>query len=123
MIEILRKTWLYPYWHDHGQVRFRAAKDRPPASLRRDSPYDPAAHFGTKRRLTWTGYKAPLTERCDDEAPHLLTQVETTFAGTAAVTQTARSHQALAAKQLLPHEHLADRGFVDAGLLVHSQRQ
>jgi DDE family transposase len=54
----------------------------------------------------------------------LITHVETTFAGTADITQTALIHQALEAKQLLPpHEHLADTGFVDAGLLVHSQRQ
>jgi transposase len=123
MIEILRKTWLYQYWHDHGQVRFREAKDLPPASLRMDSPYDPEAHFGNKRSLTWTGYKAHLTETCDDETPHLITHVETTFAGTADITQTALIHQALEAKQLLPHEHLADTGFVDAGLLVHSQSQ
>jgi transposase len=123
MIEILRKTWLYQYWHDHGQVRLRAATDLPPASLRMDSPYDPEAHFGTKRSLTWTGYKAHLTESCDDETPHLITHVETTFAGTADVTQTARIHQALEAKQLLPHEHLADTGFVDAALLVQSQTQ
>jgi transposase len=123
MIEILRKAWLNQYWHDHGQVRFREAKDLPPASMRIDSPYDPEAHFGNKRSLTWTGYKAHLTESCDDEAPHLITHVETTFAGTADVTQTARIHQALEAIQLLPHEHLADTGFVDAGLLVHSQTQ
>ncbi len=123
LIEILRQTWLYQYWHDHGQVRFREAKDLPPASLRMDSPYDPEAHFGNKRSRTWTGYKAHLTESCDDDAPHLITQVETTFAGTADITQTARIHQALEAKLLLPHEHLADTGFVDAGLLVQSQSQ
>lgn len=123
LMEILRKTWLYQYWHDHGQVRFRDAKDLPPASLRMDSPYDPEAHFGNKRSLTWTGYKAHLTESCDDDAPHLITHVETTYAGTADVTQTARIHQALAAKQLLPNEHLADTGFVDAALIVQSQTQ
>jgi transposase len=120
-MEILRKTWLYQYWHDHGQGRFRDAKDLPPASMRMDSPYDPAAHCGTKRSLTWTGYKAHLTESCDDETPHLITHVETTFAGTAEVTQMALIPQALEAKQLLPHEHLADTGFVDAALLVQSQ--
>jgi transposase len=122
-MEILRQTWLYQYWHDHGRVRFRDAKDLPPASLRMDSPYDPEAHFGTKRSLTWTGYKAHLTESCDDDAPHLITHVETTAAGTADITQTALIHQALEAKQLLPHEHLVDTGFVDAALLIQSQTQ
>src|SRR5262245_14452348 len=90
MIELLRQTWLYQYWHDHGQVRFREAKDLPPASLRMDSPYDPEAHFGNKRSLTWTGYKAHLTESCDEETPHLITHVETTFAETADISQERR---------------------------------
>ena len=123
MIEVLRQTWLYQYRHDPGRVRLREAKALPPASMRMDSPYDPEAPFGNKRSLTWTGYKAHLTESCDDDAPPLITHVETTAAGTADVTQTALSHQALDAKQLLPAEHLADMGFVDAALLVQSQPQ
>ncbi len=30
--------------------------------------------------MGWTGYKVHLTETCDDDSPHLLTQVETTVA-------------------------------------------
>ncbi len=122
-IKILCQTWLYQYWHDNGRVRFRAAQDLPPARLRMDSPYDPEAHFGNKRSLTWTGYKAHLTESCDDETPHLITHVETTYAGTTDTTQTARIHHALDAKQLLPTEHFVDAGFVDAELVVQSQTQ
>ena len=79
--------------------------------------------FGNKRSLTWTGYKAHLTESCDDETPHLITHVETTYAGTTDTTQTARIHHALDAKQLLPTEHFVDAGFVDAELVVQSQTQ
>lgn len=42
------------------------------------SPYDPEARDSQKRQTAWFGYKIHITETCDDSAPHLLTQVETT---------------------------------------------
>ena len=61
-----------------------------------------------------------LTETCEDETPHLLTHVETTPATTydGAVMETI--HDALAAKGLLPEEHVVDAGYLDADLLVSS---
>ena len=44
------------------------------------SPYDPEAHYGNKRSVTWVGYKVHLTETCDEDDVHLITQVETTTA-------------------------------------------
>jgi transposase len=35
---------------------------------------------GTKRTHTWIGYKVHLTESCDADLPHLVTQVQTTIA-------------------------------------------
>jgi len=119
-IETLRQTWIYQYWTDNGRVRFRAAKDLPPAGMRMDSPYDPEAHFGNKRSLTWTGYKVHLTECCAEQRPQLITHVTTTAAEVPDVTQTAGIHQALWQKRLLPQEHLADAGYVDAELIVQS---
>ena len=52
---------------------------------------------------------------------HLITNVETTPAVAADVDQTAPIHAALAAKGLLPGDHLLDAGFVDVELLVGSQ--
>ncbi len=49
--------------------------------MRFDSPYDPEAHYGNKRSITWTGYKVHLTETCEDNEIHLITHVETTLAG------------------------------------------
>jgi transposase len=119
-LETLRQTWVYQYWKDKGKVRFREAQDLPPAGMRMDSPYDPEAHFGNKRSLTWTGYKAHLTESCDEQCPHLITHVTTTSAGVTDITQTAGIHHALGQKQLLPQEHFADAGYVDAELIVRS---
>ena len=59
-------------------MRWRLAGDLPPGALLIISPYDPEARCGGKRDLTWLGYKAHLTETCDDDQPHLITHVETT---------------------------------------------
>ncbi len=64
-----------------------------------------------------------LTESCDDDAPHLITNVETTAATTADDAVTPTIHAALAERDLLPSIHLADTGFIDAELLVESDRQ
>ncbi len=90
-------------------------------SERLDSPYDPEARSWFKRSTTWTGYKVHLTEVCDAEQPHLITNVQTTEAGTADVIMTAPIQASLAAQALLPSEHVVDSGYVDAALLVESR--
>ena len=46
------------------------------------SPYDTDARYSTKREVEWVGYKAHLTETCDEDRPHLIVNVETTPATT-----------------------------------------
>jgi len=87
-----------------------------------DSPYDPDAHFGNKRSITWTGYKVHLTETCDEDMLHVITHVETTAAAVTDVTMTEPIHHALADKQLVPDTHIVDAGYVNAPLLVESPR-
>jgi transposase len=119
-VEILRRTWMYQYYHDeHGQLHWRPTHDVPPASIRLDSPYDPDAHRGQKGTITWTGYKVHLTETCDDETLHVITHVETTAAPVADITMTTPIHQALEEKHLVPTTHLVDAGYIDSTLLVH----
>jgi transposase len=86
-----------------------------------ESPYEPEARYSTKRELHWTGYKVHLTETCDDELPHLLTQVETTIAPTPDVEQLATIQHGLARVQLLPAEQLVDAGYVRGRNLVASR--
>jgi hypothetical protein len=122
-VEILRQTWVHQYYTDaNGQLRWRQAKDLPPAGRRVDSPYDPEAHFGNKRSMTWTGYKVHLSETCEANALHLITHVETTPAMVSDVAMTEPIHQAFAAHQLLPDEHVVDAGYVDAELIVQSRQ-
>jgi transposase len=122
-VEILRLTWIHQYYVENDQVRLRAATDLPPTGTRMDSPYDKDARYGNKRSVTWTGYKVHLTETCDKDEVHLITNVETTQAHFSDVDQTQTIHKSLASKKLLPKEHIVDAGYVDANLVVTSQKQ
>jgi transposase len=121
-VQTLRQTWVFQYYAEEGQLRWRKAEDLAPAGLRFDSPYDPEARFGNKRTITWTGYKVHLTETCEDDEIHLITHIETTAAGITDSELSAPIHDALAQKDLLPSEHFLDSSYVDADLLVKSQR-
>jgi transposase len=123
MIETLRQTWVHQFQVEAGQVKLRQAKNLPPAGKRLDSPYDPDARYGNKRALTWTGYKVHLTETCDENQVHLVTHVITTPAHHSDVAQTQQIHDSLQSKALLPKQHIVDAGFVDANLIVTSQKQ
>ena len=103
-------------------MKWQTAKQLPPNKLLIQSPYDIQARNRTKRTTNWTGYAAHLTETCDQDAPNLITHVETTPATTGDVEMTGTIHDALAEKDLLPSEHFVDTGYVDAGHLVSSQK-
>lgn len=123
-VDILRQTRVHQYYTDaQGHLRWRQAQDLPPAGRRQDSPYDPDAHFGNKRSITWTGYKVHMTETCDEVTLHVITHVETTEAAVTDVTMTEPIQQALTDKQVAPEEHIVDAGYVDATLLVQSPRE
>lgn len=52
----------------------------------------------------------------------LITHAITTQAQVSDVTQTALIHEALAAKDLLPSQHIVDAGYVDSNLIVTSRK-
>ncbi len=67
------------------------------------------------------GYKVHLSETCDEDAPHLITYIETKPATTKDHEVTENVHQTLAAQELLPDKHVVDAGYIDAQLLVDSK--
>jgi Transposase DDE domain len=121
-VETLRRVWIQNYFWEDGKHRWRSKEDLPPAARFISSPYDLDAVYNKKRTLLWVGYKAHFTETCDDDAPHLITHVETTKASVTDDAVTERIHEALQEKQLLPETHVVDTGYVDAKLLVESQQ-
>ena len=121
-VEILRQTWVHQYWLDQGKLRWRKDEDLPPAGMRFSSPYDSEARYGNKGSKTWLGYKVHLSETCEENEVHLITNVETTPAPVSDNERTESIHQSLAEKKLLPSEHLVDGGYVDSDLLVSSRK-
>ena len=61
-----------------------------------------------------------MTETCEPDQVHLITNVETTLAVTADVDTMAPIHARLAAWDLLPGDHLIDAGYVDVESLAVS---
>ena len=107
-VETLRQVWIQQYYQEGGVVRWRDAKNCPPASLLIASPYDLESRYSEKRGNHWRGYKVHLTETCDDDAPSLITHVETTVAPEQDVTVVETIHHRLADQALLPSVHIVD---------------
>jgi transposase len=68
-------------------------------------------------------YKVHFTETCDEDAPRLIVNVETTPATTPDDHMADVVHQSLKKRDLLPSEHLVDKGYTDAKMLVESQQK
>lgn len=95
----------------------------PPSGWKPETPYDVEARYSEKRAVKWTGYKVQLTESCEEEQPHLLTNVETTQAQVPDVANTEQVQQALVAKQLCPAQHLVDMGYTNIELLLTNKKK
>jgi transposase len=105
-----------------SQVRFKANRELPPAAEGIESPYDMDARYRSRYGTAWTGYIVHVTETCEEDKLHLITHVETTEATVHESQQTAAILQALVEKELPPSEHLVDSAYIDAELLVNSQK-
>jgi len=122
-VDILRRVWVQQYYIQDEEIFWRQPENVPPSDLAIHSPYDPQARFSIKRQTEWLGYKAHLTETCEADQPNLITHVETTVGTLQDEHMTDPIHQALAAKDLLPKDHLLDRGYVNTQVLIASQKQ
>ncbi len=74
-----------------------------------------------KRTPVWVGYKVHCSQTCDEDAPQLITHVETTPAPFRDEGALSAIHTGLAGKELLPEQHLVDAGYVTIANLVQSQ--
>jgi len=121
-VQTLRRVWVQQFYAPTDTVRWRTAEDLPPSAVLICTPYDPDARYGKKRETAWTGYKVHLTETCTPEDPHLIVNVETRPAPGSDFDAVETIHTHLAARDLLPQEHIVDAGYVTADDLVTSQR-
>ncbi len=122
-VMILRRVWDEQYVETAGQVALRAIEAMPSPAGLIASPYDPQARYSTKRGMAWVGYKVQLTETCDPDLPSLIVNVATTPATTPDDNILAVVHASLEKRDLLPGEHLVDKGYTDSHVLVDSRQQ
>lgn len=123
-IQVLQQVWPQQYLlaaDGSASVQWREKGQLPPAAERIASPYDTEARYSSKGSTEWVGYKVHLTETCEVNAPHLITNVETTMATEQDVDQVDAIHESLEQHDLLPGQHLVDSGYVSAEQLVKSQ--
>jgi transposase len=62
-----------------------------------------------------------VTESCDDDGPHLVTDVQTTPAPVSDFDMIPSIQAALGQQDLLPNEHILDAGYVTAAHIISSQ--
>ena len=120
-VETLRRVWAEQYTGTPGQLCWREVKDMPSPAGLISSPYDVEARYSTKRDVEWVGYKAHLTETCDEDRPHLIVNVETTPATTPDDNMIEVVHESEKERDLLPGEHLVDKGYTDSKVLIASR--
>lgn len=120
-VEILRQIWIQQYYGPAELPHWRNDADVPPPGQLIHSPYDHQARYSSKRGVPWVGYKVHYSETCDCERPNLITNVLTTAATIPDDMVLPAIHTSLAAKGLLPAEHLVDCGYTNADNLLRSQ--
>jgi transposase len=121
-VRIMIRVWIQQYYIKDEELMWRDKKNLPPAKLLIISPYDVESRNRTKRETNWSGYPVHLTETCKSQGPNVITNVETTPATTADVEVTDIVHTSLAAKGLLPDEHLVDTAYTSADHLIKASR-
>jgi len=119
-ITTLRTIWEQQFESREQGGRWRAEPALPAAQLI-NSPYDLDARYGKKRTTLWVGYKVHFSQTCDEDAPQLITHVETAQAPISDEGALSMIHADLAEKKLLPDQHLVDAGYVTIANLVKTQ--
>jgi len=88
-----------------------------------ESPHEPEARRGTKRSISWTGYKAQVTETCDAERPHLITDMDVTNALANDSPELPKIQERLQRQDTTPEEHHVDAGYMSGENLVTSAQK
>jgi len=100
-----------------------AAEKRPTGKAIIESPHEPDARFGVKRGKGWVGYKVQVTETCDAETPHLITDLDPTSALENDAPQLPQIQERLEERQALPGEQQTDQGYISGQNLVESAKR
>jgi hypothetical protein len=122
-VETWRRVGGQPCSLASGGGRGRTATaGMPPSGRLSRSPDDVEARYGNKPTTSWGGDTVQVTATGADEAPPLMTPVETTAGPVRAGAATPPSQQALARHGLWPTTPLVETGDLDAARLGTSPR-
>jgi transposase len=94
------------------------------SSTRNRDHQQPARHRArgsAKRSTEWTGYKVHLTETCDPQRPHLITQVETTHATLTDFDALPLVQTGLDTAGRRPGEHYLDAGYATTEAIARAE--
>ena len=123
-VDVMRQVWLQQYWVESGKICWRTEKEGiPAASQFISSPYDLEAHYARKHTTSWIGYKVHISETCEEDLPNLITNVATSAGPISDGDATVPVLESLKKKDLLPATHIVDTGYLDAKLLLTSQKE
>ncbi len=99
------------------------SKERPAGRAVIETPHDHEARSSKKRQKAWVGYKAHITETCDDKLPSLIVDVEVTDATEADNDQLPKIQERLAERSMQPAEQLVDQAYMSGPNLARSAEQ
>jgi len=85
-----------------------------------ETPHEQEARCATKRGQTWSGYKAQVTETCDEDRPRLIVDLDVTAALDNDSPELGRIQARLQQQATLPGEQQVDQGYMSAENLVLS---
>jgi transposase len=122
-VDTLQRIWKQDYLPLKEGGNWIAEEDRLEAAQLFYSPYDLDASAAKKRSTYWIGYQVHFSETCDEDLPRLITHVATDIGPIPDREALPAIHAALQEQELLPEKHIVDAGYIDAQLLVASQRE
>lgn len=119
-VKVLRQVLgqQYPEGPEAGPVSKRPASKEVIAS-----PHDSEARRGSKRGHHWTGYKAQISETCEEDLPRLIVDLEVTGALDNDAPQLPLIQERLGQREVMPAEHLVDRGYMSGANIARSHDQ
>jgi transposase len=117
-VSTLRDVWAVHYERcADGHMRWSEGGERG-GSQAIETPYDPDAHWATKRSKDWVGYKLHVTETDDPDMPHLITDIAITPAPEYDGTALPAIRERQAAHENLPGERYADSAYISGEHIV-----
>lgn len=122
-VQALRAVWKRHFTRDDADGTPRLLKPKEIASEPEvvSSPYDPDVRFCMRQNTKWTGYRAHLSETCDEEYPRLVTGVDTTDASVHEAKRIGPIHQSLSDKGMSPSIHLVDTAYASADAAIEAK--